>query len=103
MPLLGFGAFQVPGSAECRRSVLEALRVGYRLIDTAAAYQNEQAVGEAIRESGVPRAENFDVFDFELRAEDMLMIPSLDTKTSSFFDHRDPKMVERLGEMKGIS
>jgi 2,5-diketo-D-gluconate reductase A len=272
MPLLGFGVFQVPDPAECRRSVLEALRVGYRLIDTASAYQNEQAVGEAIRESGVPRAdvfvttkvwiedagyektrrafdrsmqrlgldvldlylihqpygdvhgswrameelvregraraigvsnfhpdrvmdlmvhnelkpavnqiethpfyqqveaqqflretgvqhqswgpfsqgkrdlfgnellcsiaaryrksvaqvvlrwllqrgvvtipksvrkeriaENFDVFDFELRAEDMLMIPSLDTKTSSFFDHRDPKMVKRLGEMKGIS
>jgi 2,5-diketo-D-gluconate reductase A len=272
MPLLGFGVFQVPDPDECRRSVVEALRVGYRLIDTAAAYQNEQAVGEAIRESGLPRgevfvttklwvedagyektklafdrsmrrlgldvldlylihqpygdvhgswramqellregraraigvsnfhpdrvmdlmvhhevkpavnqiethpfyqqvevqqflrengvqhqswgpfaegkrdifknellssiasrygksvaqvilrwllqrgivtipksvrkeriAENFAVFDFELRAEDMLMIPSLDTKTSSFFDHRDPKMVKRLGEMKGIS
>ncbi|RYZ07583.1 MAG: aldo/keto reductase [Myxococcales bacterium] len=272
MPLLGFGVFQVPDQAECQRSVLEALRVGYRLIDTAAAYQNEQAVGHAIRESGVPRsevfvttklwvedagyektkrafdrsmqrlgldvldlylihqpygdvhgswramqellregraraigvsnfhpdrvmdlmvhneikpavnqiethpfhqqveaqqflresgilhqswgpfaegkrdifknellgsiatrhgktiaqvilrwllqrgivsipksvrkeriAENFDIFDFELRADEMLIIPSLDTKTSSFFDHRDPKMVKRLGEMKGIT
>lgn len=272
MPLLGFGVFQVPDAAECQRSVLEALRVGYRLLDTAAAYQNEQAVGNALRESGVARdelfvttklwvedagyektkrafdrsmqrlgvdvldlylihqpygdvhgswramqelfadgrvraigvsnfhpdrvmdlivhnevkpavnqiethpfyqqveaqqflreagvqhqswgpfaegkkdifknellgsiatrhgksiaqvilrwllqrgivsipksvrperiAENFDIFDFELRADEMLIIPSLDTKTSSFFDHRDPKMVKRLGEMKGIT
>jgi 2,5-diketo-D-gluconate reductase A len=272
MPLLGFGVFQVPDAAECQRSVLEALRVGYRLIDTAAAYQNEEAVGKAVRESGLPReevfvttklwvedagydktkrafdrsmrrlgldvldlylihqpygdvhgswramqellhegriraigvsnfqpdrvmdlivhnevkpavnqiethplhqqveaqqflreigvahqswgpfaegkrdifnnellgsiatrhhksvaqvilrwllqrgivtipksvrkeriAENFDVFDFELRAEEMLIIPSLDTKTSSFFDHRDPKMVKRLGELKGLT
>ncbi|MDF3066561.1 MAG: hypothetical protein K0R38_2162 [Polyangiaceae bacterium] len=272
MPLLGFGVFQVPDPAECQRSVVEALRVGYRLLDTAAAYQNEQAVGKAIKESGVPReeifvttklwvedagyektkrafdrsmqrldldvldlylihqpygdvhgswramqellregrvraigvsnfhpdrvmdlivhnevkpavnqiethpfhqqvdaqqflrengvqhqswgpfaegkrdifknellgsiairhnksiaqvilrwllqrgivsipksvrkeriAENFDIFDFELRADEMLIIPSLDTKTSSFFDHRDPKMVKRLGEMKGIT
>jgi len=59
MPLLGFGVFQVPDLAECERSVEEALRVGYRLVDTAAAYRNEEAVGNAIRRSGVPRGEIF--------------------------------------------
>lgn len=59
MPLLGFGVYQIPDAAECEASVREALRVGYRLIDTAAAYQNEEAVGRAIRQSGVPREELF--------------------------------------------
>jgi len=59
MPLLGFGVYQVPDLAECERSVGEALRVGYRLIDTAAAYRNEEAVGNAIRRSGVPRGDIF--------------------------------------------
>ncbi|MCI1189143.1 aldo/keto reductase [Hymenobacter sp. DH14] len=59
MPLLGFGVFQVPDPAECERSVLDALRVGYRLLDTAASYMNEEAVGSAIRKSGVPREELF--------------------------------------------
>jgi diketogulonate reductase-like aldo/keto reductase len=49
MPILGFGVFQVPDPEECERSVLEAIRIGYRLIDTAAAYRNEEAVGRAIR------------------------------------------------------
>jgi 2,5-diketo-D-gluconate reductase A len=59
MPLLGFGVYQVPDAEECERSVAEALRVGYRLIDTAAAYGNEEAVGRAIQKSGVPRQELF--------------------------------------------
>ncbi|HEY0733690.1 MAG TPA: aldo/keto reductase [Herpetosiphonaceae bacterium] len=59
MPLLGFGVFQIPDAEECERSVFEALRAGYRLIDTAAAYGNEEAVGNAIKRSGVPRAELF--------------------------------------------
>ncbi len=59
MPLLGFGVYQVTDLAECERSVEEALRVGYRLIDTAAAYQNEQAVGDAIRRSGLRREDVF--------------------------------------------
>ncbi|MCB2411090.1 aldo/keto reductase [Hymenobacter lucidus] len=59
MPLLGFGVFQVPDAVECEQSVAEALRVGYRLIDTAAAYGNEEAVGQAIKTSGVPREELF--------------------------------------------
>lgn len=59
MPLLGFGVFQVPDLKECERSVLDALQVGYRLIDTAASYGNEEAVGRAIRASGIPRDQLF--------------------------------------------
>ena len=59
IPLLGFGVFQMNDAAECERSVSEALRVGYRLIDTAASYGNEEAVGNAIKRSGVAREELF--------------------------------------------
>ena len=59
MPILGFGVFQVPDPAECERSVLDAIATGYRLIDTAASYGNEEAVGQAIKKSGVPREELF--------------------------------------------
>jgi 2,5-diketo-D-gluconate reductase A len=59
MPLLGFGVFQVTDAEECERSVDEAIRVGYRLIDTAASYGNEEAVGRAIKRSGVAREELF--------------------------------------------
>jgi 2,5-diketo-D-gluconate reductase A len=59
MPLLGFGVFQMADAEECERSVSEALRTGYRLIDTAASYMNEEAVGQAIQQSGVPREELF--------------------------------------------
>src|SRR5215213_1518637 len=59
MPILGFGVFRVPDAEECERSVYEALQTGYRLIDTAAAYMNEEAVGNAIRRSGVAREEVF--------------------------------------------
>ena len=59
MPLLGFGVYQVTDLAECERSVAEALDTGYRLIDTAAAYGNEEAVGRAIKSSGVAREDLF--------------------------------------------
>lgn len=59
MPILGFGVFQINDSAECEQSVLDALESGYRLVDTAASYQNEEAVGKAIRTSRVPREEIF--------------------------------------------
>jgi len=59
MPLLGFGVFQVSDPKECERAVSDALRVGYRLIDTAASYGNEEAVGNAIKRSGVAREELF--------------------------------------------
>jgi 2,5-diketo-D-gluconate reductase A len=59
MPILGFGVFQVTDLKECEKSVLEALETGYRLIDTAASYENEEAVGNAIKRSGIPREEIF--------------------------------------------
>lgn len=59
MPMEGFGVFQVPEAAVCEQAVTDALAAGYRLIDTAAAYFNEEAVGVAIRKSGVPREELF--------------------------------------------
>lgn len=59
MPILGFGVFQISDPEECEQSVLDALETGYRLVDTAASYQNEEAVGNAIRKSGIPRDEIF--------------------------------------------
>lgn len=59
MPLEGFGVFQVPDPAQCKQAVLDAINSGYRLIDTAAAYMNEEAVGAAIKKSGVDRSELF--------------------------------------------
>ena len=59
MPLLGFGVFQVTDLNACERSVYDAIRTGYRLIDTAASYQNEEAVGRAIKRSSVPREQLF--------------------------------------------
>jgi len=59
MPILGFGVFQIADPKECERSVIDAIGAGYRLIDTATSYMNEEAVGRALRASGVPRAELF--------------------------------------------
>ncbi len=59
MPILGFGVYQIPDYDECKRAVLDALETGYRLIDTASAYFNEKAVGDAIKESGINRKELF--------------------------------------------
>ncbi len=59
MPILGFGVFQVTDLAECERSVADAISVGYRSIDTAASYGNEEAVGKAIKNSPVSREELF--------------------------------------------
>lgn len=59
MPSLGFGVFQVPDPAECARSVRDAIDVGYRLLDTATSYGNEEAVGKAIRNHGIDRSELF--------------------------------------------
>lgn len=59
MPMEGFGVFQVPDPEQCENAVLEALNAGYRLIDTAAAYMNEEAVGRAIKKSGINREEIF--------------------------------------------
>jgi 2,5-diketo-D-gluconate reductase A len=59
MPILGFGVFQIPNANECEKCVIDAIEVGYRSIDTAASYQNEQAVGNAIKNSGIDRKELF--------------------------------------------
>lgn len=59
MPQLGFGVFQIPVHEDAKKATLKAIKAGYRLIDTAAAYMNERAVGEAIKVSGVPREELF--------------------------------------------
>lgn len=59
MPIIGFGVYQIPDAEECENAVYEALVAGYRLIDTAAGYLNEKAVGRAIKRSGVPREELF--------------------------------------------
>jgi diketogulonate reductase-like aldo/keto reductase len=59
MPLLGFGVYQISDQSECEQSVHDAIMAGYRLIDTAASYLNEEAVGKAIKRSGVAREELF--------------------------------------------
>lgn len=59
LPLEGFGVFQIADQTLCQQAVLEALQEGYRLIDTAASYFNEEAVGRALRTSGLPRDEVF--------------------------------------------
>ena len=58
MPILGFGVYQIPPE-DTEQAVATALEVGYRLIDTAASYGNEEAVGRAVRSSGIPREELF--------------------------------------------
>lgn len=59
MPMEGFGVFQVPDPVQCKQTVLDAIESGYRLIDTAAAYMNEEAVGVAIQKSSVKRSDLF--------------------------------------------
>lgn len=59
MPMEGLGVYLVSDPAECEQAVSDALKAGYRLIDTAASYQNEEAVGAAVRKSGIPREEIF--------------------------------------------
>ncbi|MFG6415050.1 aldo/keto reductase [Roseateles sp. DC23W] len=59
MPQLGFGVFQIPDAKECARSVVDAIDVGYRLIDTAASYMNEEAVGQGLKDSGIARDQLF--------------------------------------------
>jgi 2,5-diketo-D-gluconate reductase A len=59
MPMLGFGVFQIPDANECERAVVDAIETGYRLIDTAASYLNEEAVGRGLRASGIARDQLF--------------------------------------------
>jgi 2,5-diketo-D-gluconate reductase A len=59
MPIAGYGVFQIPDSQECKRCVVDAIQAGYRLIDTAASYLNEAAVGQGIKDAGIPREQLF--------------------------------------------
>ena len=59
MPRLGFGVYQIRDAAQCEQAVLDAVSVGYRMIDTAVSYGNEEAVGKAVRNCGIPREELF--------------------------------------------
>lgn len=59
MPILGYGVFQIADEAECERCVVDAVQAGYRLIDTAASYKNEEAVGRGLKHCGVPREQLF--------------------------------------------
>ncbi|SFI34504.1 2,5-diketo-D-gluconate reductase A [Collimonas sp. OK307] len=59
MPIVGYGVFQIPDHAECERCVVDAIGAGYRLIDTATSYMNEEAVGKGLKNSGVPRDKLF--------------------------------------------
>lgn len=59
MPILGFGVFQITDPLECEKSVIDAINVGYRSLDTAASYMNEVSVGNAIKKSGIAREELF--------------------------------------------
>jgi 2,5-diketo-D-gluconate reductase A len=59
MPVIGFGVFQIPDQTECEKCVIDAINLGYRLIDTAVSYMNEQAVGNAIKNCGIDRKELF--------------------------------------------
>jgi 2,5-diketo-D-gluconate reductase A len=59
IPILGFGVFQITDPAECARSVVDAIQTGYSHIDTAASYQNEEAVGQGIKQSGAAREDLF--------------------------------------------
>ena len=70
MPTLGLGVWQAASGAECERAVLDALEIGYRHIDTAQAYGNEESVGRAIRDSGVAREEIFITTKFFPRSKD---------------------------------
>ena len=55
LPMIGYGTFQIRDAVQCERCVSEALEIGYRLFDTAASYENEAAIGMALRSSGLPR------------------------------------------------
>ncbi|MEA4849564.1 MAG: aldo/keto reductase [Clostridiaceae bacterium] len=59
MPILGFGVYQITDPEQCEQAVVDAIQTGYRLIDTAASYGNEEAVGRAVKRCGVPREELF--------------------------------------------
>ena len=82
MPILGFGVFQIADPKECERCVIEAIEPGYRLIDTAASYMNEEAVGKGLRGSGVARESLF--------VTSKLWVLGHWLRAHSVGDHQDP-------------
>ena len=86
MPILGFGVFQMTDLKECETSVRDAIQAGYRLIDTAASYENEEAVGKGVKRSGVPRQELF-------VTTKLWLADAGDEKTKRAFD----RSLQRLG------
>ena len=106
MPLIGYGVFRMTDEKECEEAVYNAIKTGYRLIDTAAAYENEEAVGcaihQAIEEGIVPvvksanlvrMKENLDIFDFELNEKEMKQIKGLDTGHTCFGERKTAEQV----------
>lgn len=91
IPQLGYGVYQIPEYEEAKKAVLTALKAGYRLIDTAQGYMNERAVGDAIRDSGIPREEVFVtskiwIQDFSFEGAQEATKRSLDTLGFDYID-----------------
>jgi diketogulonate reductase-like aldo/keto reductase len=91
IPQLGFGVYQIPDYEEAKKAVLAALKCGYRLIDTAQGYMNEKAVGDAIKESGIPREEIFVtsklwIQDFSFEGAKKATMRTLDAIGSDYID-----------------
>ena len=83
MPILGFGVYQIEDQALCEQCVYDAIEAGYRSIDTAAAYGNEEAVGRAIKRSGIPREDLFGRFGsdtFKLKVPVASVVPEAATR-----------------------
>ena len=101
MPMEGFGVFQVSDLGVCEQAVSDAIATGYRLIDTASSYQNETAVGAAIRKSGVPREDFFvtsKAFINEMGYErtKAAFQRTLDNLGFDYLDPRKPSEMHRL-------
>ncbi|WP_082858233.1 aldo/keto reductase [Campylobacter iguaniorum] len=93
-PILGYGVYQISDLKECQRCVEDALSVGYKSIDTAQAYFNEEAISAAIKTSGIKREELF--ITTKLWISDMSLIAGLESGKSLFVDHRDPERIKFL-------
>ena len=101
MPLLGYGVFQV-SPEECERCVSDALSVGYRLIDTAQAYYNEEGVGAAITKSGVKREEIFLTTKVWIsNADEMALIANMNQHDTGTVNFNDVPFVKYLIETYG--
>lgn len=96
MPLEGFGVFQIPDAAECERVVYDAIKTGYRLLDTAASYMNEEAVGKgvkkAIADGLVKREELF--ITTKVWVSDMKTVAAKDLGHSEIVNHDDSGFVK---------